>query len=240
MTQQTGARILVVDDEPAIRRALKRMLEGKGFQVKAVVDGRTALAEHADWHPDLVLLDLGLPDIDGTEVVREIRKLATTPIVVLSVRDAQSEKVKALELGADDYVTKPFGVSELVARIQLALRHAAHLPSGVSAIFRTGDLEVDLEHRRVLVGGREVHMTPTEHDLLMAFVRNPDTVLTDQMLLNEVWGAAHESEAHYLHVYMSRLRKKIQPSGGQGQRLQTEPGVGYRLITDEFAAKSNV
>lgn len=238
MTQQTGARVLVVDDEPAIRRALKRMLTGNGFQVKAVADGRAALHEHADWHPDIVLLDLGLPDMDGIEVIREIRLVATTPIVVLSVRDAQTAKVAAFELGADDYITKPFGVNELLARIQVALRHAAHLPAGGTAIFRVGDLEVNLELRRVVVGGRVVHLTPTEHDLLMAFVRNPDRVLTDQMLLNEVWGPTHESEGHYLHVYMSRLRKKIAPRGAEQQRLQTEPGVGYRLVTDEFAAKN--
>jgi two-component system KDP operon response regulator KdpE len=216
------------------------MLTGKGFQVKAVSDGRAALHEHADWHPDIVLLDLGLPDMDGMEVVQEIRLVATTPIVVLSVRDAQHDKVTALEHGADDYVTKPFGVNELLARVQVALRHAAHLPAGGAAVFRAGDLQVDLEHRRVLVSGREVHLTPTEHDLLMAFVRNPDRVLTDQMLLNEVWGPTHESEGHYLHVYMSRLRKKIQPSAPEQQRLRTEPGVGYRLITDEFAAKSDI
>jgi two-component system, OmpR family, KDP operon response regulator KdpE len=240
MTKPVGARVLLVDDEPGIRRALKRMLTGKGFQVKAVGDGRAALHEHAEWHPDIVLLDMRLPDMDGLEVVRDIRKVATTPIVVLSVRDSERDKVTALELGADDYVTKPFGVEELLARVHIALRHAAHLPSGSAGIFKAGDLEVDVELRRVLAAGREVHLTPTEHDLLMAFVRNPDKVLTDQMLLKEVWGQEHESELHYLHVYMARLRKKIQTGPGQPGCLRSEPGVGYRLISDEFPTKSKI
>ncbi|HVP05401.1 MAG TPA: response regulator transcription factor [Dehalococcoidia bacterium] len=238
MTQPTGARVLVVDDEPTIRRALRRTLEGNGFQVDAVADGASALHEHSEWHPDIVLLDLGLPDMEGLEVLRQIRAVASTPILVLSVREAQRDKVTALELGADDYVTKPFSVDELLARIRVALRHAAHLAAGTSPVFRAGDLEVDLERRRVRVGGQEVHLTPTEHDLLMAFIRHPDRVLTDDMLLHEVWGPAHESEGHYLHVYMSRLRKKIEPRGRQ--ILRTEPGIGYRLLTDEFAGKSHI
>jgi two-component system KDP operon response regulator KdpE len=240
MTQPTGARILVVDDEPTIRRVLKRILARHGFQVKVAETGRDALVEHAGWHPELVLLDLGLPDLDGLEVIRQIRKMATTPIVVLSVRERERDKVTALELGADDYLTKPFGIDELLARVHIALRHAAHLPSGSAGIFKAGDLEVDLERRRVLAAGREVHLTPTEYDLLMAFVRNPDKVLTDQMLLKEVWGQAHESELHYLHVYIARLRKKIQTGQGHSGCLQTEPGVGYRLISDEFPTKSNI
>jgi two-component system KDP operon response regulator KdpE len=240
MTQPTGARILVVDDEPTIRRVLKRILARHGFQVKVAETGRDALVEHAGWHPELVLLDLGLPDLDGLEVIRQIRKMATTPIVVLSVRERERDKVTALELGADDYLTKPFGIDELLARVHIALRHAAHLPSGSAGIFKAGDLEVDLERRCVLAAGREVHLTPTEYDLLMAFVRNPDKVLTDQMLLKEVWGQAHESELHYLHVYIARLRKKIQTGQGHSGCLQTEPGVGYRLISDEFPTKSNI
>jgi two-component system KDP operon response regulator KdpE len=178
------------------------------------------------------LLDLGLPDIDGTAVIREVRAQSSTPIVVLSVRGAEHDKVEALDLGADDYLTKPFGVEELLARVRVALRHAAGASAGTAAVFRTGDLEVDIEHRRVRVGDEEVRLTPTEYDLLRTFASQPDKVLTDRMLLRAVWGPEYGSEAHYLHVYVARLRRKIEKDPQKPRHLLSEPGVGYRLVTE--------
>lgn len=232
MIQKPGAHILVVDDEPSILRAVRTILARHAFQVEIAETGRQALEYYSRRRPDLILLDLGLPDMDGLEVIREIRSQANTPIVVLSVREAERDKVAALDLGADDYLTKPFGVDELLARIRVALRHAAHPTMGAAPVFRTGDLEVDLERRLVTVGGNEVHLTPTEYELLKAFVTHPNKVLTDRMLLNAVWGPDYGAEAHYLHVYMARLRKKIEADPQEPRYLITEPGVGYRLLAD--------
>ena len=226
-----GARILVVEDEPGIVRAVKANLAGHGFQVETADTGAAGLAAFDRNRPDLVILDLGLPDVDGTEVIRHVRSEGNTPVIVLSVRGAERDKVKALDLGADDYLTKPFGVEELLARIRVALRHAAHPSTGAEPAFRVGDLEVDIEHRRVRVSGAEVHLTPTEYDLLKAFIAHPDKVLTDRMLLKAVWGPEYGDEAHYLHVYVARLRKKIEPDTQSPRYLVTEPGVGYRLLT---------
>jgi two-component system KDP operon response regulator KdpE len=178
-----GARILVVDDEPGIVAAVRKNLTAHGFAVGVAATGAEAMESYAAQRPDLVLLDLGLPDMDGTQIVQEIRATSSTPIIILSVRGAEADKVRALDLGADDYLTKPFGVDELLARIRVALRHAAHPGSGSRATYRSGDLAVDLERRRVTVGQREVHLTPTEYDLLRAFVSQPDRVLTDRMIL---------------------------------------------------------
>jgi len=229
----TGAHILVVDDDPAIRRAVQINLARHCFQVELAETGRQALAQATCHPPDLILLDLGLPDLDGLEVIRAVRARASTPIVVLSVRGAERDKVAALDLGADDYLTKPFGVEELLARIRVALRHAAGPAQGSAPVFRTGNLEVDLEKRQVRVGGREIHLTPTEYELLRMFVTHPNKVLTDQMLLNGVWGPQYGSEAHYLHVYVARLRKKLEADPQGPRYLLTEPGVGYRLLTGE-------
>jgi two-component system KDP operon response regulator KdpE len=234
MSPLTAARVLVVEDEPAVSRALKTNLTGHGFQVRTAGTGRQALEEYLRWHPDLLLLDLGLPDMDGLDVIREVRAQASTPIVVLSVRGRERDKVAALDLGADDYLTKPFGVGELLARIRVALRHAARPESGAAPLFRSGDLEVDLERRQVRVGGNEVHLTPMEYDLLKAFITHPDKVLTDRMLLQEVWGPEYGSEAHYLHVYVARLRKKIEVDPQKPRHLLTEPGVGYRLVSEDL------
>ena len=234
MTHSTGARILVVEDDPGILRALKTNLTRHGFEVETAETGGQALDSFSCRPPDLILLDLGLPDIDGTVVIQEVRARASTPIVVLSVRGAEHDKVTALDLGADDYLTKPFGVEELLARVRVALRHAAGVASGTAAVFKTGDLEVDIEHRRVRVGAEEVHLTPTEYDLLKTFVRQPDKVLTDRMLLRAVWGPEYGSEAHYLHVYVARLRRKIEKDPQRPRYLLTEPGVGYRLITEQL------
>jgi len=228
------ARILVVDDETAIRRAVRTNLSRHGFRVDEASTGQGALEAHAALHPDLILLDLGLPDMDGLDVIRELRPRSSTPVVVLSVRDAEREKVAALDLGADDYLTKPFGADELLARIRVALRHSARPTSGSSAVFRTGELSVDIEHRRVAVGEREIHLTPTEYELLKAFIAHPNKVLTDQMLLRQVWGPAYGTEAHYLHVYVARLRKKLETDPQQPRYLRTEPGVGYRLLADDL------
>ena len=230
MSQTSGARILVVDDEPAILRALRTNLARHGFQVDTADCGRQALESYTRRHPDLLHLDLGRPDIDGLEVLRAVRKIANTPVIILSVRGTERDKVTALDLGADDYLTKPFAFEELLARIRVALRHVARLGSGGAAVFRTGELEVDLERRRVRVGQRDVHLSPTEYELLKALITHPNKVLTERMLLQQVWGAQYGSESHYLHVYVARLRKKLEPDPQNPRYLMTEPGVGYRLL----------
>lgn len=232
MTRPSNARVLVVDDEPAILRVVRTNLTAHGFQVESAESWEQA-RELLARRPDVILLDLGLPDADGVDVIRDIRGYSSTPIVVLSVRSDERDKVAALDVGADDYLTKPFGVDELLARIRVALRHSARPPTGADAVFRTGDLEVDFERRRVAVAGSEVHLTPTEYDLLKALAGHPDKVLTDRMLLQQVWGSEYGSEDHYLHVYVARLRKKLEADPQKPRYLVTEPGVGYRLLTDE-------
>src|SRR5438105_590960 len=227
-----GARVLVVDDEPAILRAVQTNLARHDFQVGTAETGEPALEAIERFHPDVLLLHLGLPDMDGLDVIREIRSHASTPIVVLSVRGAERDKVEALDLGADDYLTKPFGVDELLARVRVALRHTARPAQGAAAVFRTGDLQVDLEQRRVSVGDREIHLTPTEYSLLTALIGHPNKVLTERMLLQQVWGSAWETEAHYIHVYVARLRKKIEQDPQAPRYVVTEPGVGYRLLAE--------
>jgi two-component system KDP operon response regulator KdpE len=227
----TGARVLVVDDEAATASALRRILSARGFVVEVAVNGSEALKAYDTRRPDLLILDLGLPDMDGAEVIRHVRAESDTPIIVLSVREAEREKVQALDLGADDYLTKPFGIDELFARVRVALRHSAHPKSGADAVFKSGWLEVDHERRRVRVHDRDLHLTPTEYDLLRAFVQHPDKLLTDRMLLEQVWGKEYGREAHYLHVYMSRLRGKIEADPEKPSLLITEPGIGYRLVT---------
>ena len=231
-----GARILVADDEAAIGRAVETNLSRHGFQVRAAQTGQSALEVVVSFRPDLILLDLGLPDMDGFEIIRRIREASSTPIIVLSVRGQERDKVQALDLGADDYLTKPFGVDELLARVRVALRHTARPAAGTAAIFRTGNLIVDVEHRRVTLGGQEVSLTPTEYELLKAFIAHPDKVLTDRMLLQRVWGPEYGDEAHYLHVYVARLRKKIELDPQNPRYLRTEPGVGYRLVSADQAA----
>ncbi len=230
--KSSGARILVIEDEPGILRALKTNLTGHGFQVNSAETGANGIKAYDLRRPDLILLDLGLPDMDGNEIIRTVREAASTPIIVLSVRGAEREKVESLDAGADDYLTKPFGVEELLARVRVALRHAARPEAGTAPVLKTGDLEVDIEQRLVRVAGSEVHLTPTEYELLRAFVSHPDKVFTDRMLLREVWGPEYGDEAHYLHVYVARLRKKIEPDPQRPRYVITEPGVGYRFVTD--------
>lgn len=228
-----GAHILVVDDEPAILRAVSTLLTGRGFRVETAETAEEVIDSRAYWRSDLILLDLGLPDADGFEVIRAVREHSGTPIIVLSVRGAEADKVKALNLGADDYLTKPFGVDELLARVHVALRHAAHPTKGADATFRTSNLSVDLANRSVTVGGEQVHLTPTEYELLKALVTHANKLLTEEMLLRQVWGPEYGSEGHYLHVYIARLRKKLEADPRQPRYLVTEPGVGYRLLADE-------
>ncbi len=224
--------MLVVDDEPGILRAVQTNLGRHDFRVEIASNGNEALEAYGRVHPDLVLLDLGLPDMDGLDVIRSIRQRASTPIVVLSAREAERDKVTALDIGADDYLTKPFGVNELLARVRVALRHAARPSSGTDAIVRFDDLEVDLERRRVTSDGIEVHLTPTEWDLVKLFTTHADKVLTDRAIMEAVWGAAYRAQAHSLHVYVGRLRKKLELGRGARRHIVTEPGVGYRFVSD--------
>src|SRR6266545_226167 len=220
------SRVLVVDDEPQILRAMAINLRARGYDVDLAPDGEHALELAAHNHPDVVVLDLGLPRMDGVEVIRGLRGWSTVPIVVLSVRDAEPDKVAALDAGADDYVTKPFGMDELLARLRAALRRAA--PSTEPAL-EVGDLVVDLEKRRVTVGGREVALTPNEFELLRFFAQNEGKLLTHRAILREVWGHAYEVESHYIHVYVSQLRRKIETDPARPRYILTEPGAGYRL-----------
>ncbi len=233
MDRPSGARVLVVDDEPAILRTLERTLSRHGLDVDTAATGEDALERYERARPDLVVLDLGLPGIDGLEVIRRIRARAPTPVIVLSARDGEREKIAALDMGADDYVTKPFGADELLARIRVALRHLARPPRGTDPVFETGELRVDLERREVTVAGRPAHLTPTEYELLKAFIEHPNKVLTDRMLLQRVWGPDYGSEDHYLHVYVARLRRKLGADAHGSRFFVTEPGVGYRLVTEE-------
>ncbi|MBV9325983.1 MAG: response regulator transcription factor [Chloroflexi bacterium] len=232
MSQASGARILVVDDEPGILRAVQANLGHHDFHVDTAANGKEALSEYARVRPELVLLDLGLPDMDGLDIIRAIRNRANTPIVVLSSREAERDKVTALDSGADDYLTKPFGINELLARVRVALRHAAHPDTGTGAVMRFDDLEVDLERRRVVVSGNEVRLTPTEWDLVKLLASHPDKVLTDRMITEAVWGASYAAQAHSLHVYVARLRKKLQGASASRRYIVTEPGVGYRFVTE--------
>lgn len=221
-----GARILVVDDEPQIRRALTRTLEANDFDVRTVGTGEEALLA-LRWRPDVILLDLMLPDLDGLEVARRVREQVATPILVLSARGEEPQKVLALDQGADDYITKPFGTEELLARIRVALRHAAG--QSTDPVIEAGDLRIDLEHRLVARGGQEVHLTPTEYEVLKYLARHAGKVVTHRMLLQHVWGAEHIEETQYLHVLMSQLRRKIEPQPARPEYIVTEPGVGYRF-----------
>ena len=225
----TPTRVLVVDDEPQIRRALAINLRARGYEVDLAEDGRTALELAARSHPDVVVLDLGLPELDGVEVIRGLRGWSRVPIVVLSVRDAERDKVAALDAGADDYVTKPFGMDELLARLRAALRRAA--PAEEAATVETPDFVIDLAAKRVVRDGAEIRLTPTEWHLVEVLVRNRGRLVTQRQLLQEVWGPEYGEETNYLRVYMAQVRRKLEPEPSQPRYFITEPGMGYRFET---------
>lgn len=230
---KSGARILVVDDEIEIVRALQRSLVAYGYEVFSALSGEEALQEVARHRPDLILLDLGLPGISGLEVCRKVREQSNLPIIVLSVKDTERDKVQALDLGADDYVSKPFGLNEVLARVRVALRHSAQVKVGTEPVFQAGPLRVDFSQRLVQVEGKEVKLTPTEYDLLKALIRNSGKIMTRQMLLSQVWGTGYGTEAHYLHVYIGQLRRKIEPDPAHPRFILTISGVGYRFNSEE-------
>jgi two-component system KDP operon response regulator KdpE len=222
-------RVLVVDDEPQIRRALRTSLEAHGYEVAAVGTGEEGVVGAAEQTPDLVLLDLGLPDLDGTDVIKRIRTFSEVPVIILSVREGQADKVAALDAGADDYVTKPFAMGELLARARAALRRVTpEQPAQPTLSF--GTLEVDLPRRLVTLDGEAVHLTPTEYGLLEAFVSNPGKLLTHQWLLRKVWGQGYGTETTYLRTYVRALRKKLDDDAAAPALIVTEPGVGYRWV----------
>ncbi|SRR5579875_811453 len=221
-------RVLVVDDEPSILRALRINLTARKYEVTVASDGAAGLAAVARDRPDVIILDLGLPDMDGTDVIRGVRGWATTPIIVLSVWGQESQKVAALDAGADDYVTKPFGMDELLARLRAAVRRAAPAPD--EPVIATDDFTVDLAAKRVVrAGGGDVRLTPTEWQLLETLVRNRGRLVTHRQLLQEVWGPAYHTESNYLRVYVAQLRRKLEPEPAQPRYLLTEPGMGYRF-----------
>ena len=225
-------KVLVVDDEPQIRRALRTSLEAHGYEVVAVGTGEEGVVAAAEQRPDLVLLDLGLPDMDGTEVIRRIRAFAEVPVIVLSVRESQADKVAALDAGADDYVTKPFGMEELLARTRAALRRSG-VDEPTQPTLTFGDLEIDLPRRLVTRDGVPLHLTPTEYGLLEALVTNPGKLLTHQWLLRRVWGQGYGTETTYLRTYVRALRKKLDDDASAPALIVTEPGVGYRWVGEQ-------
>ncbi|HUQ58142.1 response regulator [Lentzea sp.] len=222
-------KVLVVDDEPQIVRALRINLSARGYEVLTAHDGVTALKLAADGKPDVVVLDLGLPDMDGTDVIAGLRGWTTLPIIVLSARTDSADKVDALDAGADDYVTKPFGMDELLARLRAAVRRSAVAGPEDGPTVQTASFTVDLAAKRVLKDGAEVHLTPTEWGLLEVLARNAGKLVAQKQLLREVWGPAYEKETHYLRVYLAQLRRKLEPEPARPRHLLTEPGMGYRF-----------
>ncbi|MBW4056930.1 MAG: response regulator [Proteobacteria bacterium] len=224
-------RLLIIDDEQAIRRFLHTALDGSEFALYDAEDGHTALAAAATLLPDLILLDLGLPDMDGIEVISRLRELSLVPIIVLSVRDREGDKVAALNAGADDYLTKPFGIEELLARIRVVLRRSQ--PQVAEPVFSDEDLTVDIAHRRVTAQGNDIALTPTEYDLLRLLVSHAGKVLTHSQILKHIWGVTYLEQPHVLRVNISNLRRKIEANPSRPRHIITEPGVGYRLRVSE-------
>jgi len=224
-------RILIVDDEPQITRVLRTSLTGHGYDVRSAADGESALETYGDWGPDLVITDLSMPNLDGIELCRRLRKISSVPIVVLSVKGEEQTKVEALDAGADDYVTKPFGMDELLARIRAALRRAPETQDEESAqtVLEAGDFHVDLELRSVTVQDRSLHLTPKEYDLLIYLIRHPGKVLTHRALLTAVWGGNYVEQTEYLRVFIGQLRKKIEADSASPRYILTEPWIGYRF-----------
>jgi two-component system, OmpR family, KDP operon response regulator KdpE len=225
------ARILVIDDEPQLTRVLRTGLKARGYDVRCAADGQTALETFSDWHPELVITDLAMPLMDGLELCRRLRAISQVPIIVLSAKGEEKTKVEALDIGADDYVTKPFGIDELLARVRASLRRAALTVSGEAppTVLEAGDFHIDLESRRIVVRGREIHLTPKEFELLTYFIRNAGKVLTHRTLLAALWGGNYVEQTEYLRVFVGNLRKKIETDAPGPRYIQTEPWVGYRF-----------
>lgn len=225
-----AAVVLVIEDDPQIRRFLRATLTDNGYHYLEATTAQDGLRQVGMQHPDLIILDLGLPDMDGLEVTRRLREWTSMPIIVLSARNQERDKVDALDAGADDYLTKPFGTAELLARMRVATRHAIQIAQGTdNPIFTTGGLRVDLTHRQVFVDETEIHLTPIEYKLLLVLVQHAGKVVTRKQLLHDVWGPSYEYEMHYLRVYMGQLRRKLETEPTRPRYLITEPGVGYRL-----------
>lgn len=225
--------VLVVEDEPEIRRFLRTSLGAEGYRVVEAETGERGVVDAGTHKPDLAIVDLGLPDLDGVAVIRRIRAWSTMPIIVLSARAREQAKIDALDAGADDYVTKPFGIGELIARIRVALRHAARTGGAGATALRFGTVEADLERRKVTRDGKDVHLTPIEFRLLACLAQHLGMVVTHRMLLREVWGPSHVEHTHYLRIYMKQLREKLEEDAVRPQHLLTESGVGYRLVADD-------
>ncbi|MEX1158456.1 MAG: response regulator [Thermomicrobiales bacterium] len=228
-----AAKILIVEDEPQMRRAVGAGLRANGFDISMAARGEEALDMIPLSRPTVVLLDLSLPGIDGLDVARQLREWSTLPIIVLSARGDERDKVAALDLGADDYLTKPFGMDELLARIRVALRHSAHVTDTADPVVTDGSLRVDLARRVVSLAGEEVHLTPTEYDLLRELIANAGKVMTHLLLLNRVWGPTSADETQYLRTYINPLRKKIEEDPAHPSRIVNEPGIGYRYLRND-------
>ena len=226
---EKGLRVLVIDDEPQIRKLLKVSLGAHGYDVHESMSGMDSVVQAADIKPDPVILDLGLPDIDGKEVVRRLREWSDVPILILTARDQEKEKIDALDAGADDYITKPFSMGELLARMRVSVRRSAH--AGEDPVIQCGDLSIDLAQRRVTVDAQEIKLTPTEYDIIKILAQNAGKVLTHRQLLKAVWGDTYSDDTHYIRVYIGQLRRKIEPNPTQPRYIVTESGVGYRLMT---------
>lgn len=222
-------RIMVVDDEPQITRVLRTSLSSQGYDIRVANDGETALEIMKDWVPDLVITDLSMPNMDGLELCRRLRSVSQTPIIVLSVRGEERMKVKALDAGADDYVTKPFGIEELLARVRAHLRRAPEPGSAEPAVIQTGEFHIDVAARKVLASGKEVHLTPKEFDLLVYLAQHAGKVITHRALLGAIWGGNSTEQVEYLRVFVGQLRKKLESESSSPRYIVTEPWVGYRF-----------
>lgn len=229
-SHESGPHVLIIDDERPIRRFLRASLTAHGYTVFEAISGQEGLKAVITHRPDLIILDLGLPDIAGLQVLRQLREWSQIPIIILSVQEQEADKIAALDAGANDYLTKPFGIGELMARLRVALRHATQ-PTD-QPVFSSGELSVDLARRLVTVADQEIQLTPTEYDLLKLFITHAGKVLTHQQILRQVWGVGYANELHLLRVNISNLRRKIEPDPARPRYLLTEPGVGYRLRTD--------
>jgi two-component system KDP operon response regulator KdpE len=224
-------RILVVDDEPQLIRVLRTGLKSRGYEVRAAADGLAGFEMFTDWHPDLVITDLAMPNVDGLELCRRVRAVSQVPIIVLSAKGEEKTKVEALDIGADDFVTKPFGIDELLARVRASLRRAItpSINEAAQTVLESGDFHVDLEAREVKVRGKEIHLTPKEFDLLIYFIKHSGKVLTHRTLLSAIWGGNYVEQNEYLRVFVGNLRKKIEPDAASPRYIVTEPWIGYRF-----------